>query len=104
MASVAIIGLDSPFAVFARVIAIVTAKTPRPVSMTNVVWIDTPIGFHLGEKIIRVNLLNHGDGLPQTWTLRITGGKKRGNAALGLGAGFVGACQGVNRVCFDPGH
>jgi hypothetical protein len=103
MASIAIIGLDNPFAVVGRMFAVVAAKTTGPVPMTNVVRIHAPILSHLGEKIIRVNLLNRRDGLPKTRAVRIVVCEVSGNAALGLGVSFVCACQGVNGIGFDPG-
>ena len=91
MAGVAIIGLDGSLAVFGRMPAVVAAKTARPVPMANVVRIDAPVGFHPGEKVIQVNSLNCGNRLPKTCTVSVMVAKKRGNAALGLGVGFVGS-------------
>jgi hypothetical protein len=39
------------FARVADVLAIVTAKTPREIKMTDIVRMRLPIGFHLGKKI-----------------------------------------------------
>src|SRR5450759_4180397 len=72
VAGVAVVGFDGSLAVLGLVIAIVTTETAGPDHVADVVWINAPVGLHLGEEIVPVNLLHHRDDRPDAQVVGIT--------------------------------
>src|SRR5450756_2605848 len=64
VAGIAVVGFNGSLAVLGLVIAIVTTETAGPDHVADVVRINAPVGLHLGEEIVPVNLLHHRDDLP----------------------------------------
>jgi hypothetical protein len=46
------------------VLAVMAAKTSRPIFVPGILRVDLPTGFHVREEIVRVNLLNDVDRRP----------------------------------------
>lgn len=61
VARIAIAGGNHAFARRGLMQSIVTAETSRPVLVADVVRIRPPVGLHLREEIVPVNLLRFGD-------------------------------------------
>src|SRR5436190_16764233 len=81
-------------------IAIVTAKTPRPILVPDVIGINLPGCPHLGEEIVFVNLLDGIVKLGSARILWITLGEDSGDALKGLGVVGVIAGEHVKSIGF----
>lgn len=69
---IAIIGFDGTLAVGSLVQAVVAPEAARPVFMADVVGIDIPTRLHLGEEVVRIDLLHGGNRRPDARVVRIT--------------------------------
>lgn len=83
MAGIAVVRLDGKFSVFGLVQPIVTSETARPDHVTDVVGIRAPVGFHLREEIVLVNLLHRRNGVLNSRVVGVTGVQPAGDAILG---------------------
>src|SRR5208283_10114 len=101
VAGVAIVGFDGP-AILGLVVAVVTTETAGPDHVAEVVRINAPIGLHLWEKIVTVNLLHHRNHVADARIMGIPLRQRSGDAVARLGAGAVFAGEDIDRVGFDP--
>ena len=83
--------------------AIVATETTRPVFMADVVRIDLPTGLHLGEEVVRIDLLHSAGRLADARVIRIKLGQTRGDALQGLRLVGIGLRQRVEGVGFNEG-
>src|ERR1035437_6225981 len=101
MAGIAVIGFDGALAVGGLVQSIMAPEAARPVFVANVVRIGLPTGLHLGEEVIRVDLLHGADRRPDARVVRITLGQAGSDTLQRLRLVGVGLRQHVKRVGFN---
>lgn len=101
MTSVAVVGFDNACSICGFMIAVVAAETAGPVSVSNIVRVDAPVGLHLRKIIVVINLLHKRYGSANARIIRILIRQKCSDALSSLCPGQVMATQHINGIGFD---
>lgn len=104
MARVAIVCRDARLAVGGLVGTIVAAETTGKILVAQVVRVGAPVGFHLREKVVVIDVLDFAYEGSELRSAGVFGVKGVGDFVHGFGLGGIFLDEHGDGVRFDPGQ